>query len=316
MSTNDDNNNISTTINKFDIHKDNNRIDKVPALQLINPAAFSNQSNQISKSFPPISHISHVEKGQITSMSTASGSRSSSASDSNDTDISVYSESTSSVPPTHPEYGESFGEIDNSFKGKGKEVILNINDTYFNPQRNTTSPVDIGIESLTDTSYHLNIGSTLHQPFSSNTRSYNVYEVLAEIGANTSLSYTQYQEQVSKSVHIQQQEIKPFFSNKSKGNETYDINSYVSIKKNNLEYSVNGTSTVVIAKYMFWIGWLIMPTWWIGSFYLPRPTSDATPDDYKWRNRCRKASIWGFIGLILVGIFYVILKSRNYDDET
>ncbi|RIB03635.1 hypothetical protein C2G38_2122631 [Gigaspora rosea] len=274
----DNNNNNSTTINKYDLYNDKNKIDKIPALQ------FSNQNNQISKSLPPISPISYVDRGQITSISTASGSRSSSASDSNDTDISLYSESTSSVPPT----------------------CLKLQRN----KMNSSSPVDIGSESLTDTSYNIKIGSTLHRP-PSNIRSYNVYEVLAEIRANTSLSRPQYQEQVSKSVYNQQQKTGPFSPNKSKGNKTY-----VYDKKNNLELSVNDAPTVVIAKYMFWIGWLIMPIWWIGSFYLPRPTSEATPDDYKWRNRCRKASTWGFIGLILVGLFFVILKTRiDYDDD-
>ncbi|KAF0471089.1 hypothetical protein F8M41_025261 [Gigaspora margarita] len=307
VNVNDYNKNNSITINKYDLYNDKNKIDKIPALQL----TFSNQNNQISKSLP--SPISYVDRGQITSTSTASGSRSSSASDSNNTDISLYSESISSAPPTYPEYGESlnsFGEIDNSLKGKTKEIILDINDTCLKLQQNklNSSSVDIGSESLKDTSYNLKIGSTLHRP-PSNIRSYNVYEVLAEIRANTTLSRPQYQKQVSKSVHNQQQKTGPFSPNKSKGNKTYD-------KKNNLELSVNDASTVVIAKYMFWLGWLIMPIWWIGSFYLPRPTSEATPDDYKWRNRCRKASTWGFIGLILVGLFVVILKTRiDYDDD-
>ncbi|CAG8446506.1 9028_t:CDS:1 [Cetraspora pellucida] len=227
----------------------------------------------------------YVDNGQITFISTTSGSRSSSASDSNDTDASVSYSSTSSVPLTYQEYEveplNSFSEI-NVLKGKNKEIILDINDT-------------------------------LHRPFSSNAPSYDVYEVLAEIKANTLLSYPQYQNRNFKSVHSQQQKTNQFFYNKSEDTETHVNDSYVSIKKNTLEFSTNEASTVVIAKYMFWIGWFIMPTWWVGSCYLPRPTADATPDDYKWRNRCRKASTFGFIGLILGGLFFVIVKSRDYN---
>ncbi|CAG8480950.1 15247_t:CDS:1 [Racocetra fulgida] len=281
MSTNDNNSYDSTTINKCDVHNDYNGIGKFPALQLINSATFS---NQISKSLPSIPYLDNGQIISISSISTASGSRSSSASDSIDTDVSVSYSSTSSVPLTYPENEveplNSFGEINNVLKGKNKEIILDINDT-------------------------------LHRPFSSNAPSYDVYEVLAEIKANTLLSYPQYQKRISKSVHLQQQKTNQIFFNKSENTKTHVNDLYVSIKKNTFDFSTNEASTVVIAKYMFWIGWFIMPIWWIGSCYLPRPTSDATPDDYKWRNRCRKASTYGFIGLILGGLFFVIVKSRQ-----
>ncbi|CAG8523392.1 6482_t:CDS:1 [Funneliformis caledonium] len=61
---------------------------------------------------------------------------------------------------------------------------------------------------------------------------------------------------------------------------------------------------ILYGKYFFWFGFLFMPVWWLGSFYLPKPT---IPEDYKWRKCCRKASIWGFVALVIIGIFAIIV---------
>ncbi|CAI2172629.1 14319_t:CDS:2 [Funneliformis geosporum] len=57
-------------------------------------------------------------------------------------------------------------------------------------------------------------------------------------------------------------------------------------------------------KYFFWFGFLFMPVWWLGSLYLPKPT---TPEDYKWRKCCRNATIWGIVALIIIVIFAIIV---------
>ena len=74
---------------------------------------------------------------------------------------------------------------------------------------------------------------------------------------------------------------------------------------NNAQEKNDTNDKILYGKIFFWAGFLFMPVWWLGCFYKPTST-----DDYKWRNRCRKASIWAFVTLVIVVISIVIVSQR------
>ncbi|KXN67739.1 hypothetical protein CONCODRAFT_72757 [Conidiobolus coronatus NRRL 28638] len=57
--------------------------------------------------------------------------------------------------------------------------------------------------------------------------------------------------------------------------------------------------------WLFTLGFLIFPLWLVGSIIIPNSSSDTTGENYKWRTRCRLASIT----LISVGLFSLITIS-------
>ncbi|POG70278.1 hypothetical protein GLOIN_2v1618087 [Rhizophagus irregularis DAOM 181602=DAOM 197198] len=59
-------------------------------------------------------------------------------------------------------------------------------------------------------------------------------------------------------------------------------------------------------KYFFWFGFLFIPIWWFGSFYKPNGT-----EDYKWRKRCRMASIWVVVASAIILIIFLIIEQRH-----
>ncbi|RIA82507.1 hypothetical protein C1645_788232 [Glomus cerebriforme] len=72
---------------------------------------------------------------------------------------------------------------------------------------------------------------------------------------------------------------------------------------NNINNIIYEDKNKMYGKYFFWFGFLFLPMWWFGSIHRPNST-----EDYKWRQRCRKASIWSFVTLvfsILIGIIVI-----------
>jgi hypothetical protein len=58
----------------------------------------------------------------------------------------------------------------------------------------------------------------------------------------------------------------------------------------------------IIAKWLFFFGFLIMPCWWAGAIYVSK---DPTPSDYKWKKLCIKASVWGFMAVAAIAIIWI-----------
>src|SRR6185312_13760745 len=39
----------------------------------------------------------------------------------------------------------------------------------------------------------------------------------------------------------------------------------------------------IVSKWLFFLGFLVMPCWWAGAIYVAK---EPTPDDYKWKKLC------------------------------
>ncbi|CAG8502804.1 2356_t:CDS:1 [Ambispora gerdemannii] len=70
---------------------------------------------------------------------------------------------------------------------------------------------------------------------------------------------------------------------------------------------------IIVGKWLFFLGFLLFPFWWIGAFYLPFPRRRATPLDFIWRKRCEKIGII-FVGLVLLAaLAFIILNPKIFD---
>ncbi|GBB87387.1 hypothetical protein RclHR1_13850005 [Rhizophagus clarus] len=111
---------------------------------------------------------------------------------------------------------------------------------------------------------------------------------------------------LTRSVYENKNEVNNYFNN-------YNINI---IQEKNIDDNSNYNNNDVnnnnkfdgkmYAKYFFWFGFLFIPIWWLGSFYKPNGT-----EDYKWRKRCRIASVWVFVALVITLIIFLIVEQRQ-----
>ncbi|CAG8586160.1 12513_t:CDS:2 [Ambispora leptoticha] len=72
---------------------------------------------------------------------------------------------------------------------------------------------------------------------------------------------------------------------------------------------------IIVSKWLFFLGFLIFPSWWIGAFYLPYPRRRATPLDFIWKRRCEKIGIIFMILVLLAALTFAILNPDTFEKK-
>lgn len=178
----------------------------------------------------------------------------------------------------------------------GEEVINHMKITIDSDGDDDTNS-NITSETMTPSTYLAKVieGETV-------TRHYYNRDIESNINNNNNLS--PYDATNKKSTDLESIVLSTEFSEKS--HET------INVKPDNNDKGIitNNEDPTIISKYLFWSGFLIFPLWWLGSFYLPKSATPATPEDYKWRSRCRKATFYSSTGvtiiiIVLLAIFLI-----------
>ncbi|CAJ0627383.1 14726_t:CDS:2 [Entrophospora sp. SA101] len=171
----------------------------------------------------------------------------------------------------------------------GEEVINHMKITIDGDGDDDTNS-NITSETMTPSTYLAKVieGETV-------TRHYYNRDLESNINNNNN-NLSPYDATNKKSTDLESIVLSTEFSEKS--HETINVKP----DNNDNEIITNNEDATIISKYLFWSGFLIFPLWWLGSFYLPKSETPATPEDYKWRSRCRKATFYSSTGVTIIVI--------------